>query len=111
MPSQDLMNKINEMQRDAKDMTADQCVTVEGYKAFVRDWRQALDCIGNGVRHLTTHPAIAQPADGVDPGEAKANIMLAYRHLEDARMRLGKAIQAVEGGVSIYDRPSERTMR
>ncbi len=26
--------------------------------------------------------------------EVKANIMLAYRHLEDARMRIGKILQA-----------------
>lgn len=38
-----------------------------------------------------------------DLGEVKANIMLAYRHLEDARMRLGKVIQAEDGSVSIYD--------
>lgn len=37
-------------------------------------------------------------------GEMKANITLAYRHLEDARMRLGKAIQAYDGGKSAYDR-------
>ncbi len=36
--------------------------------------------------------------------EAVANVMLAYRHLEDASMRLGKAIQALDGGVSVYDR-------
>jgi hypothetical protein len=30
--------------------------------------------------------------------ETMANAELAYRHLEDARMRLGKAIQAYEGG-------------
>lgn len=47
--------------------------------------------------------------DGVydGSGEAIANIMLAYRHLEDARMRLGKVIQAVDGGVSIYDKPKQ----
>jgi hypothetical protein len=28
-------------------------------------------------------------------GEAIANIMLAYRHLEDASMRLGKVIAAI----------------
>jgi hypothetical protein len=33
-------------------------------------------------------------------GEAIANVLLAYRHLEDASMRLGKAIQALDGGVS-----------
>jgi hypothetical protein len=36
--------------------------------------------------------------------EAAANLMLAYRHLEDASMRLGKTIQAIDGGVSVYDR-------
>jgi hypothetical protein len=35
--------------------------------------------------------------------EANANVLLAYRHLEDASMRLGKAIQAIDGGVSVYD--------
>lgn len=39
-----------------------------------------------------------------DGNEAKANIMLAYRHLEDAKMRIGKAIQALDGGVSVYDK-------
>ena len=43
-------------------------------------------------------------SDGADIGETKANIMLAYRHLEDARMRLGKVIQAQDGGVSVYDK-------
>jgi len=38
------------------------------------------------------------------PGEAIANVTLAYRHLEDASMRLGKAIQVLDGGVSVYDR-------
>ena len=36
--------------------------------------------------------------------EAFANLTLAYRHLEDASMRLGKAVQALDGGVSVYDR-------
>ena len=36
--------------------------------------------------------------------ECIANIMLCYRHLEDARMRLGKVIQADGDGVSIYDK-------
>lgn len=33
-----------------------------------------------------------------------ANLTLAFRHLEDARMRLGKAMQAYQGGISILDR-------
>lgn len=39
--------------------------------------------------------------------EAIANIMLAYRHMEDARMRLGKVLQAWDGGESIYDKPKQ----
>ena len=39
-----------------------------------------------------------------DTGEIIANIMLTYRHLEDASMRLGKVLQAVDGGVSVYDK-------
>lgn len=41
--------------------------------------------------------------DGELRPEVIANIMLAYRHLEDASMRLGKAIQAIDGGISVYD--------
>lgn len=43
--------------------------------------------------------------DNGDPREAVANVRLAHRSLEDARMRLGKAIQALEGGKSILDHP------
>ena len=42
--------------------------------------------------------------DVSDKGEIIANIMLAHRHLEDARMRIGKAIQAYDGGASVYSR-------
>lgn len=37
-------------------------------------------------------------------GEMKGNIMLAYRNLENAHMRLGKVLQAQDGGTSIYDK-------
>ncbi len=37
-------------------------------------------------------------------GEMRANIMLTYRHLEDARMRLGKVVQAFDGGTSCYEK-------
>ena len=38
-----------------------------------------------------------------DIGEVMANLTLAYRHLEDASMRIGKTIQARSGGISPYD--------
>jgi len=37
-------------------------------------------------------------------GEMIAQSMLAVRHIEDARMRLGKVLQYAEDGVSIYDK-------
>jgi len=37
-------------------------------------------------------------------GECKAQIMLAVRHLEDVRMRLGKVLQYADDGVSILDK-------
>ncbi len=36
--------------------------------------------------------------------EMKANIMLAVRHIEDARMRVGKILQYADDGVSILDK-------
>lgn len=36
--------------------------------------------------------------------EIYGNLKLAYRHLEDARMRIGKVLQAYDGGKSILDR-------
>ena len=41
-------------------------------------------------------------------GEAGANALLAYRHLEDARMRIGKILQALDGGVSCYDKKTDK---
>jgi hypothetical protein len=50
--------------------------------------------------------AVLAIKDGISVGEAVANVILAYRHLEDASMRLGKVIQALDGGVSVYDKRS-----
>ena len=35
----------------------------------------------------------------------KENLTLAFRHVEDAKMRLGAVIQAYQGGISILDKP------
>lgn len=48
--------------------------------------------------------ALVPQAGGGNPGEVKANLTLSFRHLEDARLRLGKAIQHSGDGVSCYDR-------
>ena len=59
------------------------------------------------AEHLKTQIQVAKDTVEVtsdqDKGEKIANLMLAYRHLEDSAMRIGKAIQAHEGGISVYD--------
>lgn len=40
--------------------------------------------------------------------EMIANATLSYRHLEDAAMRVGKAMQAFQGGVSILDKMQDK---
>lgn len=69
------------------------------------DLRADILNIGNAVNALHQSSAFRneQSAAG-QHSEMHANITLAYRHLEDARMRLGKVIQAYEGGVSCYDK-------
>lgn len=59
------------------------------------------------LREGAIEVAELSPESVHDLDEVHANITLAYRHLEDAAMRLGKAIQARDGGVSIYDRRDE----
>lgn len=39
-----------------------------------------------------------------ETSELLQNLILAYRHSEDTAMRLGKVIQAADGGVSVYDK-------
>lgn len=70
-------------------------------------FRHEIKRIGDHVKALMKHPdldvMVKQTYDG-QHNEMKANIMLAYRHLEDARMRVGKILQAADDGVSILDK-------
>ncbi len=72
--------------------------------------RRAIKAIAAQVWELRGEVVAAQhfAGDGVpkiqNTSECIANLVLAYRHLEDASMRIGKAIQAADGGVSVYDR-------
>lgn len=72
--------------------------------------RQEIKKVGEAVKLNTDHPALnLQISQNMDEAirstsEASANVWLSYRHLEDAAMRLGKAIQAIDGGKSVYDK-------
>ncbi len=70
-------------------------------KDKINSLREKIDNIARQVKDL--HPHVPFPRIGIDAHEAHANVTLAYRHLEDARMRLGKVIQSLEGGNSCYN--------
>lgn len=69
--------------------------------------RSAVKLNGVEVKALLHHPFFFGDRDKdsvADLGEMRANVMLAYRHLEDSAMRMGKILQAMDGGVSCYDK-------
>jgi hypothetical protein len=59
---------------------------------------------------LRLKSGLVESLKGHELGEALANVQLAHRHLEDSRMRLGKVLQAIEGGVSILDHPEVKAL-
>ena len=60
---------------------------------------------------LSSNPDHRGDMGGSPSSERIANLTLAFRHLEDCRMRLGKAMQAAQGEVSLYDRMSNDDKR
>lgn len=71
-------------------------------EAFRRAIKNLADEMNTARR--STPPVFTDLELGRQYAEAIANLTLAYRHLEDAAMRLGKSMQALDGGVSVYDR-------
>lgn len=76
---------------------------MEALKEVCSKIRNEIEHLKNGMNAL--HVLASETTTG-DLGEMHANITLAFRHLEDARMRLGKVIQASGDGVSKYDKPT-----
>jgi hypothetical protein len=85
----------------------------ETLKAECDSLRKEIHMLGERTRLLMKHQEV-----NLDPtsekfglmevsqslSEMRDNIVLAYRHLEDAGMRIGKVLQAQDGGTSIYDK-------
>lgn len=74
----------------------------ENFKVMCNNLREKCHELEVDIRVLTG--AVGELPEGSEHQEVNANLMLAIRHLEDARMRLGKAIQwGCDNGVSCYD--------
>lgn len=69
--------------------------------AVANDLRARLLSIEEDVRELLCEIV------GGSEAEAWDQALLSIRHIEDARMRLGKVIQHSGDGVSIYDKPGD----
>lgn len=78
--------------------------TADTFVDFCSEIRGDILILSDKVKLLKTHPIFKELPEISDQSEMIANIMLAYRHLEDARMRIGKSIQAFDGGTSVYKR-------
>jgi len=66
--------------------------------------RKTIKAIAEEVK--ASHEKVFEQSQGMgtmDEDEMHANLTIAYRHLEDAAMRIGKVIQAYDGGKSVYD--------
>ncbi len=84
----------------------DKCEGEMTFEERCTDLRSYLGQLGTQLLALKANSRFTGPERYVgQQGEMIANIMLAYRHLEDARMRIGKVLQAAGDGVSILDKP------
>lgn len=71
---------------------------------LAEEFREELKHIEEEVRRYAKS-AIKQAGEPLyDVGECIAQATLALRHIEDARMRMGKVIQYAETGKSVYPR-------
>lgn len=69
------------------------------FLAIVTQYRATLKALAIDIKNLKSHEFFSTPERGTFPDgpEMIANIYLAYRHMEDARMRLGKVFEAYYG--------------
>lgn len=105
--------KENALRRDVDelygmvDRMLEELVTKSDFEAAAAVLRGSLRETGRVVLRLKsriTYDELRMVRPESDRNEMVANVTLAYRHIEDAAMRLGKAIQAFDGGKSVYPR-------
>jgi hypothetical protein len=105
MPDQEGFEE--DTQRQPTDFEQEALELRKEVKAVAKHVKVMVDRVRVGAHITTADEANARlQQSSEDRGEMIADLMLAYRHLEDASMRLGKAIQAHNGGTSVYDRDS-----
>lgn len=75
------------------------------FDAACKDLRTEIKAVAAKIAAMHVAPVFTMEEQySGQQDEMHANITLSYRHLEDAAMRLGKAIQAYDEGKSCYDK-------
>lgn len=74
------------------------------FEGSINGLRSQIKAIAQNLKQDKEMKSKSETNSVEDAGEVMANLTLAYRHLEDASMRLGKVLQAYDGGVSVYDK-------
>lgn len=74
-------------------------ITCNAIRTYIKDVASETDKLRKNAGAV-----VGLSLGGISNTEVVANATLAYRHLEDASMRLGKMLQALDGGVSVYDK-------
>lgn len=74
------------------------------FESVINDLRKEIKDLAAKIDNQKQYKNGCEVAEGENRGEVMANLTLSYRHLEDASMRLGKVLQHLNGGVSVYDK-------
>ena len=78
--------------------------TAKTFDKIVNEIRASIKNLSQVLKDVANNTEKRPVNDKENRGEVMANLTLSYRHLEDASMRLGKVLQAFDGGISIYDK-------
>lgn len=97
---------VQEFAEAQAPMTEAEIMKPVNFKDGCFGMRADIELVKLKVKNWLSHPELmAEPIEKEPMNkhqEMAANLTLAYRHLEDARMRIGKAVQAYDGGQSCY---------
>lgn len=78
----------------------------QDFKNEMTNFRDALKLLVGNATQVIAALRTADELEGQNKSEMAANVTIAMRHLEDAAMRFGKAVQASDGGVSPLGGPN-----
>jgi len=77
--------------------------TISPVVSKATELREKISPLADKIKAFVDALEISETEQGADKEEQIANAMLSYRHIEDAKTRLDKVIQATVGK-SVYDK-------